>query len=84
MAELVAYPFRYKPQDLNRPPGIYAPLSAALRWNLWFASRVSWREYPIVPNTEVGLLSITRMCCPFLRQSFSAKSHRVRSVRCSA
>jgi hypothetical protein len=52
----VAYPFRYKPQELNKPPGIYAPYQPRLDWNLWFASLGSWREYPIVPNTEVRLL----------------------------
>lgn len=51
-----AYPFRYKPQDLNKPPGIYAPYQPRLDWNLWFASLGSWRDYPIVPNTEVRLL----------------------------
>jgi len=53
----VAYPFRYKPQSLNRPPGIYAPYQPRFDWNLWFASLGSWRDYPIVPNTEVRLLS---------------------------
>jgi hypothetical protein len=53
----VAYPFRYKPQDLNKPPGIYAPYQPRFDWNLWFASLGSWREYPIVPNTELRLLS---------------------------
>jgi len=52
-----AYPFRYKPQNLNEPPGIYAPYQPRFDWNLWFASLGSWREYPIVPNTEVRLLS---------------------------
>ena len=52
----VPYPFRYKPQDLDKPPGIYAPYQPRLDWNLWFASLGSWREYPIVPNTEVRLL----------------------------
>ena len=52
----VAYPFRYKPQDLNKPPGIYAPHQPRFDWNLWFASLGAWREYPIVPNTEVRLL----------------------------
>ncbi len=52
----VAYPFRYKPQALNRPPGIYAPYQPRFDWNLWFASLGSWREYPIVPNAEVRLL----------------------------
>jgi lipase maturation factor 1 len=53
----VAYPFRYKPQDLNRPPRIYAPYQPRFDWNLWFASLGSWRDYPIVPNTEVRLLT---------------------------
>jgi len=53
----IAYPFRYKPQDLNQPPGIYAPYQPRFDWNLWFASLGSWREYPIVANTEVRLLS---------------------------
>jgi hypothetical protein len=53
----VAYPFRYKPQDLHRPPGIYAPYQPRFDWNLWFASLGSWREYPIGPNTELRLLS---------------------------
>src|SRR6202035_3738143 len=53
----VAYPFRYKPQDLNKPPGIYAPYQPRFDWNLWFASLGSWREYSIVPQTEVRLLS---------------------------
>jgi lipase maturation factor len=53
----VAYPFRYKPQELNQPPRVYAPYQPRLDWNLWFASLGSWREYPIVPNTEVRLLS---------------------------
>ena len=53
----VAYPFRYKPQDLTKPPGIYAPYQPRFDWNLWFASLGSWQEYPIVPRTEVRLLS---------------------------
>ncbi|MFZ0278266.1 MAG: lipase maturation factor family protein [Candidatus Sulfotelmatobacter sp.] len=52
-----AYPFRYKPQDVSKPPGIYAPYQPRFDWNLWFASLGSWRDYPIVPQTEVRLLS---------------------------
>jgi hypothetical protein len=55
-----AYPFRYKPQDVYRPPGIYAPYQPRFDWNLWFASLSTWRESPIVPNTEVRLLSNDR------------------------
>src|SRR5581483_6752868 len=34
----IAWPFRYKPQDMRRPPGIYAPYQPRFEWNLWFAS----------------------------------------------
>lgn len=53
----IAYPFRYKPQDVRKAPGIYAPYQPRFDWNLWFASLGSWREYSIVPRTELGLLS---------------------------
>jgi hypothetical protein len=52
-----AYPFRYKPQALNKPPRIYAPYQPRFDWNLWFASLGSWREYPLVTNTEERLLT---------------------------
>jgi hypothetical protein len=52
-----SYLFRYKPQELNQPPRIYAPYQPRFDWNLWFASLGSWREYPIVPNTIARLLS---------------------------
>jgi len=53
----VAYPFRFKPQELDQPPGIYAPYQPRFDWNLWFASLGDWRQYPIVPNTELRLLT---------------------------
>jgi lipase maturation factor 1 len=53
----VPYPFRYKPQDVHKPPRIYAPYQPRFDWNLWFASLGSWRDYPIVLRTEVRLLS---------------------------
>jgi lipase maturation factor 1 len=53
----VAYPFGYKPQDISQAPRIYAPYQPRFDWNLWFASLGEWREYPIVLNTEVRLLS---------------------------
>ncbi len=52
----VTYPFRYKPQDPTKVPGIYAPYQPRFDWNLWFASLGSWSQYPIVPRTEVLLL----------------------------
>ncbi len=40
----VAYPFRFKPQALDRAPGIYAPYQPRFEWNLWFASLGSWQR----------------------------------------
>ena len=53
----VAYPFRYKPQDLDKPPRIYAPYQPRFDWNLWFASLGTWRDNPLVLRTERRLLS---------------------------
>ena len=50
------YTFRNKPQALNEAPRIYAPYQPRFDWNLWFASLGTWRDYPIVPNTEIRLL----------------------------
>jgi hypothetical protein len=52
----VAYPFRYKPQDVNRAPGIYAPYQPRFDWNLWFASLGPWQNYRFVVWTEERLL----------------------------
>jgi lipase maturation factor 1 len=52
----VAYPFRYKPQDIHDAPGIYAPYQPRFEWNLWFASLGSWREFRFVIWTEERLL----------------------------
>ena len=40
----IPYPFRYKPQDPDKPPGIYAPYQPRFEWNLWFASLGSWKQ----------------------------------------
>jgi hypothetical protein len=52
----VAYPFRYKPQDVKEAPGIYAPYQPRFEWNLWFASLEGWRAAPWVIAAEVRLL----------------------------
>jgi hypothetical protein len=52
----VTYPFRFKPQALDRAPGIYAPYQPRFEWNLWFASLGSWQQNPLVPRTEERLL----------------------------
>jgi len=78
----VAYPFRYKPQDLGKPPGLYAPYQPRFDWNLWFASLGSWRDYSIVPRTEVKLLSNDPdVLSLFEANPFSqAPPHQVRAV----
>ncbi len=52
----IAYPFRYKPQDPRKPPGIYAPYQPRFEWNLWFASLGTWESNRFVLNTEARLL----------------------------
>jgi hypothetical protein len=52
----LVYPFRFKPQDPAKAPGIYAPYQPRFDWNLWFASLGSWRQEPIVARTEQSLL----------------------------
>jgi lipase maturation factor 1 len=50
------YSFRYKPQDIHKAPGIYAPYQPRFEWDLWFASLGNWRNYPWVVQTEARLL----------------------------
>jgi hypothetical protein len=52
----VAYPFRYKPQAIDRAPGIYAPYQPRFEWNLWFASLGAWQQSRFVVWTEERLL----------------------------
>lgn len=77
-----AYPFRYKPQALNRAPAIYAPYQPRLDWNLWFASLGQWREYPLVANTEFRLLQNDKdVLALFAGNPFSQQSPKlVRAV----
>ena len=51
------YLFRYKPQDVRKAPGIYAPYQPRFEWDLWFASLGNWRNYPWVVQTEARLLT---------------------------
>ena len=54
------YPFRFKPQALNKAPGIYAPYQPRFEWNLWFASLGEWQQNDLVPLTEERLLENDR------------------------
>ncbi len=51
------YPFRYKPQDPRKAPGIFAPYQPRFDWNLWFASLENWQENRFVVYTEERLLT---------------------------
>jgi len=52
----IAYPFRFKPQDPMKRPGIYAPYQPRFDWNLWFASLGTLEQNVFVLNTEERLL----------------------------
>jgi len=51
-----AYPFRYKPQNINERPGFFAPYQPRFDWNLWFASLGQWDESPWVIAAEQKLV----------------------------
>ncbi len=50
------YPFRYKPQALDRGGAIYAPYQPRFEWNLWFASLGSPRNNAWVRSTAERLV----------------------------
>jgi len=80
----LVYPFRFKPQDPAKPPGIYAPYQPRFDWNLWFASLSSWRQEPIVVRTEQSLLRGDCRCAfCFLRAIHSRTRRRARCARLS-
>jgi lipase maturation factor 1 len=76
------YPFRYKPQNLGEPPGIYAPYQPRFEWNLWFASLGAWPEYRFVVWTEERLLtSSPDVLALFSRNPFAGtQPQQVRAV----
>jgi lipase maturation factor 1 len=76
------YPFRFKPQELNQAPGIYAPYQPRFEWNLWFASLGDWQQNNLVPATEERLLvSSPAVLSLFRRNPFpNAPPRYVRAV----
>ena len=52
----VPYSFRYKPQNPNERPGIYAPYQPRFEWNLWFASLGPWQQSPWVVQAQRRLV----------------------------
>jgi lipase maturation factor 1 len=78
----ISYPFRYKPQDPQKAPGVYAPYQPRFEWNLWFASLGSWQQYKFVVWTEERLLQNSRDVLQlFARNPFpSSPPREVRAV----
>ncbi len=77
-----AYPFRYKPQDPRRAPGIYAPYQPRFDWNLWFASLDNWQQNRFVVYAEERLLmSSPDVLALFAGNPFkAAPPHYIRAV----
>jgi lipase maturation factor 1 len=59
-ATWIPYPFRFKPQDPGKAPGIYAPYQPRFDWNLWFASLGPPEESPWVLTTQRRLVENER------------------------
>ncbi|HET7583862.1 MAG TPA: lipase maturation factor family protein [Gemmatimonadaceae bacterium] len=78
----VPYPFRYKPQDPQAAPGIYAPYQPRFEWNLWFASLGEWQENEWVVLTQQRLLERSRAVLElFARDPFRGRAPlQVRAV----
>ncbi|HEX4385558.1 MAG TPA: lipase maturation factor family protein, partial [Myxococcales bacterium] len=73
----VAYPFRYKPQELRAAPGLFAPYQPRFEWNLWFASLSDVAADPWVINAAVRLLQGS----PPVLQLFRANPFREKPPR---
>ncbi|MFN2602222.1 MAG: lipase maturation factor family protein [Gemmatimonadaceae bacterium] len=52
----IAYPFRYKPQNIHERPGFFAPYQPRFDWNLWFASLGPGDQSPWVVLAEQRLV----------------------------
>jgi hypothetical protein len=79
----IAYPFRYKPQDIYERPGIYAPYQPRFDWNLWFASLGPWEQSSWVVAAQQRLLENSPSVLRLFRSNpfASAPPALVRTVR---
>ena len=79
----IAYPFRYKPQDIYERPGIYAPYQPRFDWNLWFASLGPWEQSSWVVSAQQRLLENSPSVLRLFRSNpfASAPPALVRTVR---
>ena len=76
----IAYPFRYKPQDVRERPGIYAPYQPRFEWNLWFSSLAPWQTSPWVVTAQQRLIEGSpSVLALFRRDPFNG--HPPRQVR---
>jgi lipase maturation factor 1 len=80
----IAYPFRYKPQDVKEAPRIYAPYQPRFDWNLWFASLGTVEENPWVINVEERLVENSPPVLELFRSNpfGSQPPAKVRAVLC--
>ena len=53
----IPYPFRFKPQDPENAPLVFAPYHPRFEWNLWFAMLGTINDSPWVVNAELRLLT---------------------------
>jgi hypothetical protein len=79
----VAYPFRYKPQNIYERPGIYAPYQPRFDWNLWFASLGPWQQSSWVVLAQQRLLENSPSVLSLFRSNpfAAAPPTLVRTVR---
>jgi hypothetical protein len=77
------YPFRYKPQDLDKGGGIYAPYQPRFEWNLWFASLGSPRGNEWVRSAAERLVDGSPSVLALFREDpfHGAPPKQVRAVR---
>lgn len=52
----LAYEFRYKPGNVNRPPPVVAPRQPRLDWQMWFAALGNYQENRWFQNFMLRLL----------------------------
>jgi hypothetical protein len=79
----VAYPFRDKPQELDKRSANWAPYQPCFYWSLWFASLGKWKHNSMVPRTEELLLENDR-ALPVCSLANPSRPHRrVWSALCS-
>jgi hypothetical protein len=78
----VPYRFRFKPQDVNEAPGIFAPYQPRFEWNLWFASLARSAD-PWVVDVELRLMEREPSVLALFREDplNGALPQRVRTVK---